>query len=298
MAKNLYTSEARFIFELLQNAEDNQYTVATGQNVVPYVSFKLFSDRIVVECNEDGFTRNHLHAICDVGQSSKNGKSGSHGYVGEKGIGFKSVFMAAWKVHIQSGDFSFCFFHRKGDSGMGMIMPIWEEPEADLPRPLTRITLFLHEDTSQREFIETQLRELQDTFLLFLTKLRRIDIAFHDSKGQQTVSTSLNKVEESNRVILSNVSTGPSPNDSVRKSQTYHVTSHTVRNLPRSNNREYSPKEESDRAWASSTVVLAFPLTESAEPIIAPQDIFAFLPVTCKGFKVRRPTASMLNRLL
>jgi HSP90 family molecular chaperone len=127
LAKNLYTSQARFVFELLQNADDNQYT--RGQD--PYVIFRVYPDRIVIECNEDGFTRQNLTAICDIGKSSK---TGSQGYIGEKGIGFKSVFMAAWRVHIQSRDFSFDFIHRKGDSGMGMITPIWQErrdPEID-----------------------------------------------------------------------------------------------------------------------------------------------------------------------
>ena len=114
LAKNLYTSQARFVFELLQNADDNQYTM--GQD--PYVVFRVYPDRIVIDCNEDGFTRQNLTAICDIGKSSK---TGSQGYIGEKGIGFKSVFMAAWRVHIQSRSFSFDFVHRKGDSGMGMI---------------------------------------------------------------------------------------------------------------------------------------------------------------------------------
>jgi HSP90 family molecular chaperone len=50
-----------------------------------------------MECNEDGFTAKNLTVICDVGKSSK---LGAQGYIGEKGIGFKSVFMAAYKVHI------------------------------------------------------------------------------------------------------------------------------------------------------------------------------------------------------
>jgi hypothetical protein len=56
-----------------------------------------------------------------IGQSSK---VGAQGYTGEKGIGFKSVFMAAWRVHIQSNAFSFIFMHRKGDSGIGTVSPV------------------------------------------------------------------------------------------------------------------------------------------------------------------------------
>ncbi|KAI3332631.1 hypothetical protein F4824DRAFT_474516 [Ustulina deusta] len=36
--------------------------------------------------------------------------------------------MAAWRVHIQSNAFSFTFTHRRGDSGIGMISPVWHNP--------------------------------------------------------------------------------------------------------------------------------------------------------------------------
>jgi HSP90 family molecular chaperone len=107
---------------------------------------------------------------------------GAQGYIGEKGIGFKSVFMVAWKVHIQLRDLSFSFCHNMGDSGMGMISPVWEESEEVLPRPLTQITLFLHENGSaedlarQRETTLQQFRELKAAFLLFMKNLRRIEV--------------------------------------------------------------------------------------------------------------------------
>ncbi|ROV88550.1 hypothetical protein VMCG_10385 [Cytospora schulzeri] len=135
LAKNLYTSKARFIFELLQNADDNNYKIAAKSGSLPSVSFHVHPRRIVIDCNEDGFTGDNLKAICSVGKSSK---TGAQGYIGEKGIGFKSVFMVAWKVHIQSGPFSFSFTHRPGDSGIGMITPIWEGNQEELVQPLTR----------------------------------------------------------------------------------------------------------------------------------------------------------------
>ncbi|MBE3044643.1 hypothetical protein IMZ48_19200 [Candidatus Bathyarchaeota archaeon] len=107
------------------------------------MSFSFYHNRLVVDCNEDGFTEDNLRAICDIGNSSK---SSSQGYIGEKGIGFKSVFMAAYKVHIQSGNLSFSFEHRKGDSGMGMVRPCWEETATPLVSGHTRMTLFLHEN--------------------------------------------------------------------------------------------------------------------------------------------------------
>ncbi|KAK0642855.1 histidine kinase-like ATPase, partial [Cercophora newfieldiana] len=113
LAKNLYSKDVRFIFELLQNADDNHFAIAKANGKDPHVIFHVHRDKIVVECNEDGFTEANIRAICNVGKSSK---MGAQGYIGEKGIGFKSVFKVAWKVWIQSGPFSFCFKHRRGDS--------------------------------------------------------------------------------------------------------------------------------------------------------------------------------------
>jgi hypothetical protein len=292
LAKNLYTSNARFVFELLQNADDNQYrhTLAAGQ--VPFVSFKVYPNRIIVDCNEDGFTEDNLKAICDIGNSSK---TGSQAYIGEKGIGFKSVFMAAWNVHIQSGHFSFCFLHRKGDSGMGMIKPVWQEPKEELPHPLTRITLFLHEyqDASElernRQTIRQQFHDLQAALLLFLRKIRRIEALFYDEQDRQTHGTvfSMKDTREVNRVVLERTSTtGPILNGTVQETQVYHVTRHIARNLERNEYRNLSRSEEASMAYANSEIILAFPLTDQSIPIIDPQEVFAFLPVRRMGFNV------------
>jgi hypothetical protein len=289
LARNLYTSQARFVFELLQNADDNQYT--RGQD--PYVVFRVYPDRIVIECNEDGFTRQNLEAICDIGKSSK---TGSQGYIGEKGIGFKSVFMAAWKVHIQSRGFSFEFVHRRGDSGMGMITPIWQERrDPNLPFELTRITLYLHDqsDPAERErdgqIINQQFLELQDTLLLFLRKLRKIEVSFHDEEGYQTkgIIFTLSKMEDSDAAVIERTCTDAAEN----RKRTYHIVKHTARGLARSDNRDLSDAEEATRSFAISEIVLAFPViedpvTEEQVPVIEPQEVFAFLPVRNMGFNV------------
>jgi hypothetical protein len=284
LAKNLYTSQARFVFELLQNADDNQYT--KGQD--PFIVFRVYPDRIVIECNEDGFTQQNLTAICDVGKSSK---TRSQGYIGEKGIGFKSVFMAAWRVHIQSGDFSFDFIHRKTDSGMGMITPIWQERrDPALPFELTRITLYLHDQSDpaerdrDRQIINQQFRELQDTLLLFLRKLRKIEVSFHDEERHQTSGTiyTLSRIENSDTAVIERTCTDTAQN----RKRIYHIVKYVARRLARSENRDLSEAEEVSRSFETSEIVLAFPVTEDSVPIIEPQEVFAFLPVRRMGFNV------------
>ena len=291
LAQNLYTSSARFVFELLQNADDNHYSKARASGAAPYVSFHVYPHRIVLECNEDGFEPKNLQAICNIGKSSK---VGAQGYIGEKGIGFKSVFMAAWKAHIQSGDFSFYFQHRKGDSGMGMISPEWQEPEQDLDGMLTRITLFLREDgdpvaiATQREMISEQFNKLQDTVLLFLKNIECISIMFYDEGGNMASSATYTicYTDGENRVSLTKTIIENGKAEECKNY--YYVIKHIARNLAKNENRTYTAEEDATKAYAKAEVILAFQLTDKSIPIIEPQEVFAFLPIGPMGFTVRQ----------
>ncbi|ETS73697.1 hypothetical protein PFICI_14643 [Pestalotiopsis fici W106-1] len=282
LAKNLYSSTTRFVFELLQNTDDNSYSMATGNGIEPYASFQIFPDKIVLECNEDGFTREDLIAICEVGQSSK---VGAQGYIGEKGIGFKSVFMAAHKVHIQSGNFSFSFVHRRGDSGMGMISPIWEDPDTNLSSRVTRITLFLHDTGSALEIQERhqqivqQFQDIQDTHLLFLRKIRRIKIIFSHHGNPTTTTFEVANLSHGHRITLRK-----SVADNPAEETYYHVTKNTADGIPESENRVQSELTTTP-ATSSAEIILAFPLDRNSIPIIQTQNVFAFLPIRNMGFK-------------
>lgn len=270
------------MFELLQNADDNDYTKAITLNKAPYVSFHVYPRRLVMECNEDGFTDRNLEAICSVGKSSK---TGSQGYIGEKGIGFKSVFMAAWKAHIQSGAFSFSFTHRNGESGMGMISPVWEDSQDARDSSLTRLTLHLHDDGNSdvlektHEIIQEQFRELQETILLFMRNLRIIRFSFHGMNGAEeySVAYSIERPRVNRAVLVRTIAKNGTERKYVKH---YHVTTHQAIDIPRHDNRTYSGQED-----RMSEVVLAFPISETSIPIVEPHDIFAYLPVRPMGFK-------------
>lgn len=70
----------------VQNADDNIYP----ENVEPTLAFILQESGITVLNNEQGFSAHNIRALCDVGNSTKKGTTA--GYIGQKGIGFKSVF--------------------------------------------------------------------------------------------------------------------------------------------------------------------------------------------------------------
>ncbi|KAF5007724.1 hypothetical protein FDECE_5972 [Fusarium decemcellulare] len=289
LAKQIYGSGARFVFELLQNAEDNLFKKATEKNESPFISFKIHPDRIVVDCNEDGFTEPDLQAICAVGQSTK---STSHGYIGAKGIGFKSVFIAASRVHIQSGHFSFEFRHNKTDPGIGMVRPIWVNPVETIPSPLTRMTLYIHDQGDQGEIqhlkriISMQFDELQETCLLFLRKLQRISLEFYSGNGELERSKQFRKHKiDKYRVSLETIST--TEGKETTQSQIYHITKQTATGLARSDNRELLDTDEAATKSSMTEVVLAFPLTSDSKPLVTQrkQDLFAFLPLRKSDYK-------------
>lgn len=290
MAKELYGSDARFVFELLQNADDNKFSEVEEED--PYIIFKVYRSKIIVECNEDGFTERDLMAICDVGQSTK---SNEYGYIGAKGIGFKSVFIAASKVYIQSGNFSFKFEHKKEDPGLGMVRPIWVEPTEELTAPLTRMTLWLHDDDAGaddlRKIIVNQLDSLQETCLLFLKNLQRIQVQHYGDEDLllKTTRFAKKKVDDYRIQLERNIVT--MFNDTTT-CEVYHVTKQKAWNLADSVGRTTSATA---KAGASSAeVILAFPLNELHEPKCdSRQELFAFLPLCSHDYKVSAPLCGL-----
>jgi len=97
----LYTKTERFVFELLQNADD----MPLGVKGVD-VKFEMIKDHFLFLHNGKFFDRNDVQAISDAAKSTKTKDDTKTGY---KGIGFKSVFTDSTKVYIKSGDYSFKF---------------------------------------------------------------------------------------------------------------------------------------------------------------------------------------------
>ncbi|KAF1816496.1 hypothetical protein P152DRAFT_428616 [Eremomyces bilateralis CBS 781.70] len=271
LATNLYAKDTRFVFELIQNAEDNKYSIAESALEDPFLSFTLERGQIIIDSNEDGFTEQNIQAICSVGESTK---ANSQGYIGEKGIGFKSVFKVARKVHVQSGPFSFSFEYNHDDdeAGLGMVTPILEE-HPKLPESVrTRMILSLSEDCDWQA-LRGEFLGLPDTLLLFLKKLKKLKIAVPGRGfGGYTESIEYELTSSRHRASITKRMLNP---DSIQK-QDYWITKREVNDMPRDNAR---------RNITRSEVLLAFPLDDQDIPIIEVQHAFAFLPLRKAGFK-------------
>ncbi|RHZ43626.1 uncharacterized protein CDV56_101060 [Aspergillus thermomutatus] len=263
VAEDLYDADTRFIFELIQNAEDNCYDHAASHGEEPFLHLTLHADHITVDSNEDGFTENDVRAICSIHRSTKKQTGG---YIGHKGIGFKSVFKVAYKVSIQSGPFCFCFEHRRGESGLGMITPFNEKPRDLPPGVNTRITLFL---TSVSDFDSraSELREIPDTMLLFLRKLQRLTIEILPLQSR----ISFKRHEDSSKRLV----TLTKETNGEQLKRFYHLEKATLSNLP----QHYSRPDQRE-----VDLILAFPVNADFSPLIEAQYVYSFLPMRHEGF--------------
>jgi hypothetical protein len=258
---------------LIQNAEDNNYKTAADEGTVPSLSFTVTNTQIKIESNEDGFTERNVRAICSIGESTK---TDVQGYIGEKGIGFKSVFKVASKVHVQSQEFSFSFNYdrKQKHGGLGMVTPL-VEASARLSHGIrTQITLRLKDGYDRNRLFE-KFESLPDTLLLFLRQLRKLN--FKIGRSDNMIETDYELTTEEFWSHIRKTVNGKSTN------LHYWVARETVDDMPEDEARK-GTKESGPIKTAP--LVLAFPLDDDDKPIIDDQYVFAFLPVKRMGFKV------------
>jgi hypothetical protein len=173
-----YTNLDHFLLELLQNADDNTY----NEGVTPTVKITLNHDYFQLENNEKGFTAQDLFAITYSAASTKIRQKTGATFIGEKGIGFKSVFAVADYVDIHSPP-----YHFRLNNGEFII------PHQIPPKEVTgtRILLRLPKaDTNIPAILSDRLTSLCENaqeFILFLQKIERLNFDDHISSSQREV---------------------------------------------------------------------------------------------------------------
>jgi hypothetical protein len=101
LSSDLYTDAKRFIYELLQNADDS---AIEGQSVD--VVIKLFDDVLVLAHTGKAFTDRDVQGLCSINNGTKKSDTSKTGY---KGIGFKSVFGQSKEVTVFTNNEYFKF---------------------------------------------------------------------------------------------------------------------------------------------------------------------------------------------
>lgn len=175
LAEEIYSEGIHFVLELVQNAEDNEYA-----GVTPELRFVVSRSHLLVLNNETGFGEASVRAICDVSRSTK---VKARGHIGEKGIGFKSVFRVTNEPQIFSNGYQFRLPKHDPDTDLGYVIPFWVEnvpPQA--VEGMTNIFLPLCPD-AQGEL--AKIGAINPSLLLFLKQLRRVEVV-DEVRGRTT----------------------------------------------------------------------------------------------------------------
>ena len=262
LSSQLYEKSTHFLLELIQNADDNIYDCSS-----PTLSFSYKPGSLRIDCNEVGFTMENIEAICAISRSTKSGKTSDGEFIGEKGIGFKSVFKAADVVWISSREFKFKFDKTKF---LGMVTPIWADfPETTQPG-CTSIYLQLSKDFEQETLIY-ELLTFDTNLLIFLRRIKEVNVRL-TRQDEQVWENKIRKIESrqgTNRMIVLHAG---------ENTFQYLIRTHVIQDLPKEHKRLH---------WPQTKILLGFPIGEfPEEPRIVPQNVYAFLPIRNYGLKV------------
>ncbi|KAK2686428.1 hypothetical protein QWA68_014817 [Fusarium oxysporum] len=269
VSHDLYQTPTHFILELIQNADDNIYPPEVTPSLT-LTSSGAESTTLRIDCNEAGFTFEQIDALAGIGASTKTASSHrQRRYIGEKGIGFKSVFKAADVVKIASGYYEFRFDRRES---LGMVLPIASPFPVEHRLSNHTQFLLLLKDKQTHQRIRADLRVIEPHLLIFLRRLRRLRIQTDDAQRVFQV-----QYDMSNTTLGEIVTITTSEGVGCSSSRTDYIV---VRS-----SCDQMPDNEKRKGVQTTEITLAFPIDGSERPKIGKQKAFAFLPVDDFGFK-------------
>jgi hypothetical protein len=173
LGKKLYTEKTHFIFELLQNAEDEKAT---------HIQFNLYAGRLEVLHNGKPFDENNVKGICGIGEGTKEGDFTK---IGKIGIGFKSVyaFTRSPEIHSRDQDSPDKDEHFKIEY---YVRPS-QIPSRDIDERFTTLFVLpfdrgeeMNEETSG-EKIAAGLKNLKPRTMLFLRNIKKLEYTLTDN---------------------------------------------------------------------------------------------------------------------
>lgn len=119
VSSDIYSESQRFVFELIQNADD------AAKNTNNEIHFEFLPNCLIVSHNGKPFDEKDIISLAGAGASTKRADPTKTGY---KGIGFKSVFGKSERVTIFSDGYQFRFDKFVHKSKLPwQIIPIWTE---------------------------------------------------------------------------------------------------------------------------------------------------------------------------
>ncbi len=190
-SENQSNYHGRFIYELVQNADD-----VLDEQKNQRARFELYDDRLYMAHTGAPFTEENVRALCILGKSSK---SDEHATIGQKGRGFTSVLEITNSPVAYSTTYDFQFDRQRAYETIVSELELDRELNpSDIPvltipfvpedRP-TRVQELLADDSPFTTVFEFELREgryetikqrladLDPQIMLFLRNLEQLEIA-------------------------------------------------------------------------------------------------------------------------
>lgn len=261
LSEDLYSTKTHFVLELIQNADDNTY----ARGIAPQIQITVTPRMLQVWNNELGFTQDNVRALCSVGRSTKAKKAG---FIGEKGIGFKSVFQISNIPEIHSNGFHFRFDMSDPEQHLGYIVPTWVAPDTHTASHGTTIVLPAKDGEAYSAAV---LAELDARLLLFLRKLRQIDL----QTPEEVVSM---RSEDDDGIVTLETRRQAEGMDATNTRRHFLRVATTV-------SMAEAPDEKRPQI-GESEIILAFPIDDAGKAIAtADCATFAFLPIRDFGFR-------------
>ncbi|KAH8486640.1 hypothetical protein H0E87_025595 [Populus deltoides] len=294
LSAELYTKDVHFLMELIQNAEDNEYL----EGVDPSLEFVITSRDItatgapatlLIFNSEKGFSAKNIESICSVGNSTKKGNR-KRGYIGEKGIGFKSVFLITPQPIIFSNGYQIRFNEKPcPHCNLGYVVPEWAEENPSLSDikqiygsnstlPTTTIVLPLKPDKVKP--VKQQLSSIHPEVLLFLSKIKSLSVREENEDPRLNTVSAIAITKETN----------------FRTRESMDAESYTLHLSAEENSTDEQDRECSYSVWKQKfpvkkknkvekrmgvedwVITLAFPNGERLRRGMSLPGIYAFLP--------------------
>lgn len=161
----LYNDPSRFIYEILQNAEDESASE---------VRFELFKDRLDIYHNGKDFDLEDIDGVTGIGISKKKEDLTS---IGKFGVGFKSVFAVTETPYIFSGEYKIKI--------EDFVIPSETNTTEQITETLIRLP-FNHKLRSKEEvftLISKKLENIGLKTILFLKNINEIEWETPSGKG-------------------------------------------------------------------------------------------------------------------
>ena len=200
VSSDIYSESQRFIFELIQNADDAALTDGNE------IHFDFHPNLLIVSHRGKPFDEADIYAITNAGKGTKGSDASKTGY---KGIGFKSVFGKSNKVIIFSDGFRFRFdrhFIKKAFNGIKMpwqIIPVWTDTndflfdnKSNILDDSFNVSTIIELDSSKG--LHNELNELLSNgkILLFLRRITKISISAN-GKFDYSIEKNIYSTQES-----------------------------------------------------------------------------------------------------